>query len=95
MLLGFASLFDLRLQRRLDIPSQRRALYFEIAASHSKLSLLSPLQRVGSTVVSDQPVRPRPLRAILILVFLGTLGGLVLAFGWDYVSANRRVIFRS
>ena len=86
---------DLTLQRSLDIPAQRRGLRFEIAARQSKLGLLSPLQRVGGTMVSDNPVRPRPLRAIAILVFLGTLGGLVLAFSWDYVSAHRREIFRS
>lgn len=86
---------DLRLKRKLDLPSQRRSLHFEIDARRSKLGLLSPTQRVGGTVVSDNPVRPRPLRAMAILVFLGTLGGLVLAFVWDYVSANRRKIFRS
>jgi len=46
-------------------------------------------------VVSDRPVRPRPLRAILILVLAGGAGGVCLAFIWDYVSAHRREIFRS
>lgn len=86
---------DLRLKRKIDIPSQSNNLDYQIAARKSKLSLLSPLQRVGQTVVSDKPVRPRTFRATAILVFLGLLGGSILAFGWEFVAANRRVIFRS
>lgn len=86
---------DLRLEHRLDITASRNELEFEIAARRSKLALLSPLQRVGGTIASDKPVRPRPVRASIILVFLGTLGGLTLAFVWDYVSANRDRILRS
>ena len=86
---------DLYLERDLDVLAKRNELEFEIAARRSKLGLLSPLQRVGGTLVSNNPVRPRPLRASAILVFLGTLGGLTLAFVWDYVSTNRRRIFRS
>ncbi len=86
---------DLRLERRLDIPAQRRDLELQAAAVQSKLSLLSPLQRVGQTMVSDKPVRPRTLRAILILVTLGLIGGTVLAFVWDYLSVNRERVFRS
>ena len=86
---------NLHLERDLDVLAKRNELEFEIAARRSKLSLLSPLQRVGGPMVSDNPVRPRPARASAILVFLGTLGGLTLAFVWDYVSTNRRRIFRS
>lgn len=86
---------DLRLERRLDIPSQRRDLELQAAAVQSKLSLLSPLQRVGQTVVSDKPVRPRTLRAILILVALGLIGGTVLAFSVDYLMTHRQRIFRA
>jgi hypothetical protein len=86
---------DLRLERKLDVTAKRNELEFEISARRSKLGMLSPLQRVGGTVVSDRPVRPRPLRASAILVFLGILGGFSLAFVWDYVAANRRRIFRS
>jgi len=31
----------------------------------------------------------------MILVFLGAIGGLVLGFGFDYLMANRKEIFRS
>ncbi len=86
---------DLVLERELDIPSQRKDLQLQIEAQESKLSLLSPLQRVGETFVSDRPVRPRTARAMLILVFLGLVGGIVLGFVWEYLAANRREIFRS
>ncbi|MGD9546305.1 MAG: Wzz/FepE/Etk N-terminal domain-containing protein [Candidatus Krumholzibacteriia bacterium] len=83
------------LEKTIGIPAQRRGVELEISARKSKLSLLSPLQKVGGTVVSDKPVRPRPLRAILILVVLGGFGGFVLAFVWDYLARNRSRIFQS
>jgi hypothetical protein len=86
---------DLVLERDYDLPSQRRDFETQITERLVKLGTIAPLQRVGDTVTSDDPVRPRPLRAILILVFLGIAGGLVLAFVWDYVAAHRQEIFRS
>lgn len=86
---------DLLLERDYDVPAQRRELHNQIAERTVKLDIIAPLQRVGETVVSDDPVRPRPLRAMVILVFLGIAGGLVLAFTWDYVATHRREIFRS
>ncbi len=85
---------DLVLEGKFDLPSQRKDLALQKDISLSKLSLLSPLQQVGNTIVSDKPVRPRPLRAILILVFLGLVGGCVLGFAWDYIALNRERIFR-
>ena len=86
---------ELHLESDIDITSRRNDLALQIDARQRKLGLLAPLQRVGQTLVSNKPVRPRTLRATSILVFLGIMGGLVLAFGWDFVSANRRKIFRS
>ncbi len=86
---------DLILERRLDIPSQRQVLKLQMEAQRSKFSMLSPLQQVGETVVSDRPVRPRTARAIMILVVLGLAAGLVLAFVWDFVSLNRKRIFHA
>ncbi|MBD3222753.1 hypothetical protein GF314_16100 [bacterium] len=85
---------SLELERDYDLPSQRRTLAHQIAERQVKLNIIAPLQRVGQTVVSDEPVRPRTLRATLILVFLGAIGGFVLAFVWDYVMAHRDQIFR-
>ena len=72
---------------------ERQEIETEIREREVKLSTLAPLQRVGRTMVSNKPVRPRPLRATLILVFLGVIGGLALGLGWDYVDRNRREIF--
>ncbi|MEZ4386826.1 MAG: Wzz/FepE/Etk N-terminal domain-containing protein [Candidatus Krumholzibacteriia bacterium] len=85
---------DLILERDYDLPRTRRGLASDIAERQVKLDIIAPLQRVGQTEVSDRPVRPRPLRAILILVFLGAIGGLALAFVWDFLVTNRREIFR-
>ena len=85
---------DLLLKRAYDIPHKRRDLRTQIHERHVRLGTLSPLQRVGETVVSDKPVRPRPLRAIAILVVLGGLAGVVLGFVWDFVWGHRREIFR-
>ncbi len=84
---------NLRLERLFQIPVRRQEIAADIREREVKLSTLAPLQRVGRTMVSNRPVRPRPLRATLILVFLGALGGLALGFGWDYVDRNRREIF--
>ncbi len=84
---------ELKAQIRVELPMKRRDLKTEIRGRLVKLGTLAPLQRVGTTIVSSKPVRPRPLRAITILVFLGIFGGLVLAFGWDYVDRHRREIF--
>lgn len=86
---------DIILEREFDLPRDQRGIENEIAEHQVKLDLISPLQRVGKTEVSDRPVRPRTLRAMAILVFLGLVGGLALAFTWDYVAANRERIFRS
>ena len=85
---------DLLLKRAYDIPHKRRDLRTQIHERHVRLATLSPLQRVGEPVVSDKPVRPRPLRAIAILVVRGGLAGVVLGFVWDFVWGHRREIFR-
>jgi hypothetical protein len=85
---------ELELEGEVEIPAKRAEYELQIDARQSKLSLLAPVQRVGHTVVSDKPVRPRKVRALAILFVLGAVGGLCLAFGWDYVSTHRRVIFR-
>jgi hypothetical protein len=85
---------DLLLQRQYDLPHKRRDLRTKIHDREVRVTTLSPLQRVGTTVVSDKPVRPRTVRAVAILVVLGAMAGLVLGFAWDYVSGHRDEIFR-
>lgn len=86
---------DIELEKDFELPIKRREVANDINSRRIQLGSLTPLQRVGGTIVSDKPVRPRGPRATLILVFLGAVGGLVLGFTWDYVWANRQEIFRS
>lgn len=86
---------DLELERDFALPSMRGDLNNQIAERRVKLDLIAPVERVGETVVSDRPVRPRTLRATAILTFLGLVAGLVLAFVWDFVARHRREIMRS
>ena len=89
------TLGELRLERQYDLPHERLDFQNQIQEREVKLGTISPLQRVGRTVVSDKPVRPRKVRAMIILVFLGAVGGVVLAFVGDYLLEHRREIFRS
>jgi hypothetical protein len=86
---------DIELEKNFELPIKRREVANDINSRRIQIGSLTPMQRVGKTIVSDKPVRPRGLRATLILVFLGAVGGLVLGFTWDYVWANRQEIFRS
>lgn len=73
-------------QEVVDIEDEMRML-------HSRLDVLTSLEKVGVIAVSDRPVRPRKLRAAAMLTAAGLLGSILLAFVWEYVSRNRRVIF--
>ncbi len=86
---------DLMLERDYELPVKRREVRNDIQSRLVQMGSLTSLQRVGTTIVSDKPVRPRGKRATMILVFLGALGGLVLGFTFDYLMANRKEIFRS
>lgn len=86
---------DLELEKNYELPVKRQEVHNDINSRLVQMGTLAPMQRVGATLVSDKPVRPRGKRATIILVFLGLIGGVTLAFVWDYVSANRREIFRS
>lgn len=86
---------DLKLERDYELPVKRREVRNDINSRLVQISSLTSLQRVGRTITSDKPVRPRGARATMILVFLGALAGVVLGFATDYLMANRREIFRS
>jgi hypothetical protein len=86
---------ELELKRGIELEIRQREIDGEIASRRVQMANLTPLQRVGHTQVSDKPVRPRGLRATMILVVLGAMGGVVLGFVWDYLWVNRREIFRS
>lgn len=82
-------------EKNVDLPARLQTLWADIAENRVKLGTIAPLQRVGMTVVSERPVRPRPMRASLILVLAGGVAGVVAGLGWDYLATHRREIFRS
>ncbi len=75
-----------------DLPRERMLLRSDQRGEQIKLDLVSPLQRVGPIAVSEKPVRPRRLRAAVILTCLGLCGGIALALVWEYFENNRAVI---
>lgn len=87
------ALADLRLQLRSGIELQLTQLELQIAERQAQIAALSPIERVGPITASPKPVRPRKSRAMGILTFAGLIGGLGLAFVWEYVWVHRREIF--
>jgi hypothetical protein len=86
-------LSELRLQLSSGIELQKYQLELQIEEREAQIAALSPIERVGPITASPRPVRPRKFRAVSILTFAGLLGGLGLAFVWDYVWTHRREIF--
>lgn len=85
----------LLIERDVGLPGQRAEIQNSLEERKLKLALLAPVQRVGRTVVSDKPVRPRTLRAVLILAALGGAAGVGVGLTWDYLRTHRQEIFRS
>lgn len=73
-------------QEMIDIEDEMRVL-------QSRLEVLTPLESIGTIIVSDGPVRPRKQRAVGLLTLAGLLGALALAMVWEYLSLNGREIF--
>jgi hypothetical protein len=86
---------DLVLRRDYDLRQQRTVLAQELRAIRSRIDSLSPLEKVGSSSATARPVRPRKLRAIVILGSLAFVGSLALAFTLEYLSRNWSEITRS
>ena len=87
-------LASLRFARDVAVPAQMQSLDMQILERQAQLVTLSPLERIGRVMASENPVRPRRQRAVLILTFLGLIGGIVLAYVVDYGWNHRREIFR-
>jgi hypothetical protein len=75
-----------------DLPRERALLHADQRSEKIKLDLITPLQRVGPINVTEKPVRPRRMRAALLLTFLGLCGGFSLALVWEYFENNQAVI---
>ena len=65
----------------------------EMSLLNSRLEVLTPLETIGTIIVSEKPVRPRKQRALGLLTLMGFLGSLALALVWEYLAYNRREIF--
>ncbi len=83
--------FEIERDQKLEF--ERRSLQQNIQSSRAQLSMLSPLEKVGTTMATDKPIRPRRLRAVLLLGLVALIGSVCLAFGWDYLSRNRSELF--
>ncbi len=59
----------------------------------SKLEVLTSLEKIGHTIVTDRPVRPRKARALGLLTLAGLLAGFGLALVREYLERNREIIF--
>ena len=66
----------------------------QVRLLESRLEVLTSLESIGVTQVSDGPVRPRKQRALGLLTLAGFLGSLALALTWEYLSRNREEILR-
>ncbi|MHB8079522.1 MAG: Wzz/FepE/Etk N-terminal domain-containing protein [Candidatus Krumholzibacteriia bacterium] len=85
---------DLKLQQDREVATERMTLEQAIRGKRAQLSVLSPLERIGRTQVTIRPVRPRRLRAVILLTLAGGLASLAAALGWDYLAAHRDEILR-
>jgi hypothetical protein len=83
---------DLNIKLTKDLPHEQEVLESELEIERVKVELISPLERVGTVSVSDKPVRPRKMRAAMILTFVAFMGSLFWVIVWDYVRKNWGVI---
>ena len=85
---------DLELQRDFDIAQEQEGLIQDIRGTKARLAALSPLEQIGEPVATSRPVRPRKMRAFLILLGLGFASSIFLTVGLEYLSRNWREIAR-
>lgn len=83
----------LRLELESGIDLKISQLQLQIAERQAQIAALSPIERVGPITASPKPVRPRKSRAVSILTFAGLLGGIGMAFVWEYGWKHRSEIF--
>ncbi|MCB1184367.1 hypothetical protein KDM41_13110 [bacterium] len=83
---------DLNITLERDLPHEREVLTSELETERIKVSLISPLERIGTINVTEKPVRPRKSRAAIILTFLAFCGSVFLVLVWEYLRNNREAI---
>ena len=83
---------DLQIRLERDLPHQRAQLEVEWRGEEVRVGLLTPLEQIGRITVTDQPVRPRKLRAAAILTALAFCSGMFLVLAREYYRRNRTAI---
>lgn len=83
---------ELQRQRDGDVVLEIRRIDQRIATLEQRLTVLTPLERIGVVTVSAKPVRPRKLRAAAILTAMAFGGSLFLALVLEYLQRWQRVV---
>ncbi len=86
---------EMEINRDRSLEQELVKLVDEVRVFQSRLEVLTPLEQIGTIMVSERPVRPRKLRVLGLLTAAGLLAGLTLAVGWDYLSRHREEILRN
>jgi len=86
---------DLKIVMGKDLPHERAVLRSALEIERVKVEVISPLERVGSVSVTSKPVRPRKMRAAMILTILAFFGSLFVVLVWEYLRNNREAIMAS
>lgn len=80
----------IRLDR--DIPHERTRLEHLLTEEEVKMSKLEALEQISPIQVTDRPVRPRKMRAVIILAGLAFFASLGLVLVREYFLRNRDAI---
>jgi len=83
---------ELEIRREIDLQSEKNDLKSDLEAVQLQLDMLSPLEQVGRVTVSQKPVRPRKMRALVILTALAFMGSIFVVFVWEFLRRNRKAI---
>lgn len=86
---------DLEIVLEKDLPHERTVLKSELEIERVKVEVISPLERVGTVSVTNNPVRPRKQRAAMILTILAFFGSLFVVLVWEYLRNNGEAIMAS
>lgn len=83
----------LEIVRDRSFASEIEEIVQSINSTNVKIAVLTPLERIGTTIVSDGPVYPKKRRMTMTAVTTGFFFAVILAFMMEYLIVNRRKIF--
>ncbi len=82
----------LEIQLKRDLPHERARLGHLVAEEEMKISKLEALEQISPIQVTNKPVRPRRMRAVVILGGLAFFASLGLVLVREYFLRNREAI---